>query len=120
MNEIWDAIVLGLTVGLTWFAGETGRAIIIGGMGGMTRWLVEGRRTIGAAVLAWAGGAVCGVYLTPIVMWMVGYAPDANVTEAERLKSAFVFVTGSVGISLLKIIIAGVEMRAKKWGRDDG
>lgn len=114
-----EAIWIALAGGLAWLFGETGRTLITGGVGGMTRWFWEDQRTIRSFTLAWGGGALCGVYLTPIMMWVVGYAADPTSTDAENVRSAFVFVTGAVGISLLKIIVAGLEARGKKWSKGD-
>ena len=119
MEGIWDALLVGFASVAAWMAGETGRAFVSGGLGGVARWFGQDKKTLWSFMVAWFGGSICGVYLTPIVMWIVGYAPDSSVVAAQNTTAAFVFVTGAVGISLLKIITAGVENRAKKWSEGE-
>ena len=119
LAEMWNIVILSSTMGFTWLWGEVGRAWVIGGFGGLVRWYGEEQRTMRAAMGAWAGGAVCGVYLTPLVMWAVGYAHASDEIEHQRIYAAFVFVTGAIGISLLKILIAGIKTKTKQWGGND-
>lgn len=120
MDGLWEAFLVGFASVTAWLAGETGRAFVSGGLGGVARWFGQDRRTIWSFVVAWFGGAICGVYLSPIVMYFAGYtAPDPETVASQNTAAAFVFVTGAVGISLLKIITAGVENRAKKWSDEE-
>lgn len=108
-----DAIMVLGGLAATWLAGDAGRVAVASGMGGMMRWLSSERRRIRDGVIAIVGGGVTGTYFWPAVLVVMGLekSPD-NIAMAA-------FVAGTLGVSLVKIVIAVVETRARKWGDQD-
>lgn len=109
---LWGSIVL------AWVSGEAGRIFVAGGAGGMTRWLISEKRTLGNGAIQVTSGALAAHYLWPwthnlmtLIFGGMGETADAKVTAG--------YVSGLVGISAAKIIIAVVEARAKKLGETD-
>lgn len=101
-----------------WLSGEAGRVFVAGGAGGMTRWLLSERKTMRNGVIQVTSGALAAHYLWPwthglmaMIFGQMGEGADAKVTAG--------YVSGLVGISAAKIIIAVVEARAKKLGDPD-
>ena len=109
---LWGSIVV------AWLSGEAGRIFVAGGAGGMTRWLLSESRTVRNGVIQVSLGALAAHYLWPwmyglmtMIFGSMGEGPDAKVTAG--------YVSGLVGISAAKIIIAVVEARAKRLGEPD-
>lgn len=111
---IWDTIAVWFSAALLWLGGESGRVIIASGMGGFVRWLGDEKRRIGTGVIAIIGGAVVGYYMWPLLL----LAPQmfgADVVEKTPETIAMAgFLTGTMGVSLVKIVVAVVEARGKK------
>lgn len=97
-----------------WLTGETGRIMVAGGLGGLTRWLAAEKRRLRDGVIAIVGGVITGMYMWPLGLHaprMIGsepFPPD----EANIALSAF--LVGTMGVSAVKIITAYVEARANK------
>ena len=108
-SGVLETIMVWGGVALTWAAGESGRVVVASGMGGMLRWLTSERRRIRDGVLAVIGGAIAGMYLwpAPLAVLSLEATPDNIAMSA--------FVTGTIGISFVKIVTAVVEARTKAW-----
>lgn len=109
---LWGSIVV------AWATGEGGRVFVAGGAGGLTRWLISETRSIRNGSIQVTSGAIAAHYLWPwahaviaMIFGNMGESVDAKITSA--------YVSGLVGISAAKIIIAVVEARAKKLGNPD-
>lgn len=116
-----DLILLYGGIVLTWLTGEGGRVAVAAGMGGMVRWLASERRRIRDGVIAVVAGFFVGQYMWPGVLSLptflgrdpFGHTPD-NIAMAA-------FVAGTMGMSLVKIMIAFLEVRGRRFinGGDD-
>jgi len=109
---LWGSIIL------AWLSGEAGRIFVAGGAGGLTRWLLSEGRTVRNGVIQVTSGALAAHYLWPwthgvmaMIFGAMGDTPDAKVTSG--------YVSGLIGISAAKIIIAVVEARARRLGDPD-
>lgn len=110
---LWGSIIF------AWATGEVGKIFVAGGAGGLTRWLMSDKRTIRNGIIQVTSGALGAHYMWPWTHALVtqifgpmGENADAKVTAG--------YVSGLVGISAAKIIIAVVEARAKKMGDENG
>lgn len=111
---LWGSIIL------AWATGEAGRILIAGGLGGVTRWMMSDRKSIISGIIQVTSGAMTAHYLWPwthaavlMVFGQIGDPADSKVTAA--------YVSGILGISAAKIILAIIEARAKKLeGSDNG
>lgn len=113
-----DQLILFASTFFAWAAGESGRIWIAGGAGGAIRWAMLARRRLRDGAVYVATGAIVAHYLWPwaqSVMTMIfGAMPDNGNTAATAG-----FVTGMLGMSAAKIIVAVVEARANKLGGGD-
>jgi hypothetical protein len=113
-NGVLETIMLWGGVALTWAAGESGRVIVASGMGGFVRWLASEQKRIRDGVLAVTGGAIAGTYLWPGVLAATSLVGLPLEHSPNNIALA-AFVTGTIGISFVKIIAAVVEARTKAW-----
>lgn len=108
---IFDYLLLWGGIILSWLAGETGRVIVASGFGGLIRWLSTERRRIEDGIVAVIGGAVCGTYLWPIVLYIPTIPPISSqpIPETPDNIAMAAFVMGTMGISFVKIGAAVVR-----------
>lgn len=106
---LWGSIVL------AWVTGEVGRIFVAGGAGGLTRWFISEKRTLRNGVLQVSSGALAAHYLWPWThaLMTVFFGPLGDTADAKVTAG---YVSGLIGISAAKIIIAVFEARAKKLG----
>lgn len=105
---------------IAWLAGESGRVLVAGGLGGLLRWSFDERRRIRDGVINVITGAICAKYLGAFVLALLaGVAPSIRDHPDAPLTAGF--SAGLVGMSLAKILIAIVEARAHRaaGGGDD-
>lgn len=82
-----------------WLASDTGKAVIAGALGGLVRWITlrsDWREGFGALAV----GAVCALYLGPIVQPLLeptfgAIAPDGDAAGF----SSFIVGLGGIGIA---------------------
>lgn len=117
--EIWDVIVVWLTLVLAWLTGETGRVFVASGAGGLVRWLGQEKRKLRDGVIAVIGGSVAGHFLWPFVLAVIGVATGPLAETPNNIAMA-AFVAGTSGMSLVKIVTAFIEKRAQTLGSGGG
>lgn len=105
MNE--EMLMLWASVLLLW-AGDGGRTVIASAMGGLTRWIASGHRTLRDGAIAVMGGAIAGHYLWPVILWSLG------MEETPSSIAMAAFVAGTMGVSGIRIFTAAFEARARK------
>ena len=99
---------------VAYFSGDAGRILIASGAGGLTRWLVSHPRRIVDGIVAVIVGVLVGRYLWPLGLSTLG------LDETPNNIAMAAFVTGTLGMSVLRIVAAQVEARAAKFGGGDG
>lgn len=114
------AIIISMSAALTWLGGETGKIIIAGGLGGLTRWLASERRRLRDGVLAAAGGCVTGLYLWPLGLHLPVLIGAEAFPETPSNIALAAFLVGTMGTSAVKIITAYLEARAAKLTKGGG
>jgi fluoride ion exporter CrcB/FEX len=94
----------------TWFVTEKVQVVISGALGGVVRWLTlqESWRT---GMVSVACGAICAVYLGPLVEPVLRPVLAVALTEHEARSSFAAFVIGLSGITLSGFIIDIVRAR---------
>lgn len=115
---LFDSIKTGLAAAVVWLGGESGRIIVAGGAGGLTRWFQSETRRIRDGILAVFGGALAATYLWPVPLHLIGTITGPLEVTPENTAMA-AFLTGALGMSFVKVLTAMVEARAKKEGGDD-
>lgn len=97
----------------TWATGEAGKIFVAGGAGGMFRWLMASRRSLRDGAVAVVAGAIVARYMWPFTLALIeksfpgiGQSPDAIGMAA--------FASGLGGMSIAKLVIAVIEVRARK------
>lgn len=117
----WGAMLAASSAAGAWLLGETGKIVLAGGLGGLTRWLTTERQLrrlrdgFGAAI----GGGITGIYLWPLGLHaprMFGGEAFAD-TPSNAAMSAYVL--GAMGTSAVKMITAYLEHRASKLNGGD-
>ncbi|MDG3040428.1 hypothetical protein [Roseicyclus marinus] len=105
----------------TWFAGETARAMIAGAAGGLLRWLGQEGRRLWDGALAVISGSLAALYMAPLVTSILA-AVGLDLGTGEAADRAAGFVAGLAGMSIAKVVIAGIEAWAAKQttGGNDG
>jgi len=105
-----------------WLTGETGRIMVAGGLGGLTRWLANEKRRARDGALAMLGGVVTGHYMWPIGLHLPRIIGGDPFPETPSNIALAAFIVGTMGVSAVKIITAVVEQRASAMTRngDDG
>lgn len=98
-----------------WLGGEGGRVIVAGGLGGLMRWLHSEKRRIQDGALAVVGGAVAARYLWPVPLRLMEVLTGPLELSPENTAMA-AFLAGALGMSLVKVLTAVVETRAKAGG----
>lgn len=106
-------------VALIWLGGETGRAAVAGGLGGISRWWMTDRRRLRDGIGSAAVGAIMAPYLGPAVL-AIFEAGFGDMGEGPRVEGFSYFAAGLLGMSLAKIIIAYIESKARQMGGGDG
>lgn len=117
--QLWDIIVVWLTLAFAWLSGETGRVFVASGAGGMVRWLSQSKRRLRDGVIAVIGGSVAGHFLWPFVLAVISVATGPLPETPSNIAMA-AFVAGTSGMSLVKIVTAFIEKRAQTPGNGDG
>ena len=110
---IWQqALVMLSSIG-TWLTGEIGRTMIAGGAGGFYRWFMSEKRKLRDGAVSVIAGMISAVYFSPIVLAgiekMIG-----DLGDSVGVQNTSAFCAGLVGMSVSKIVIAGLENQADK------
>lgn len=114
---LFDTLKTAAAAALVWFGGESGRILVAGGVGGFTRWFSSEKRRIRDGVLAVAGGALTASYLWPVPLFLIGTVTGPLEKSPETIAMA-AFLAGAIGMSLVKVMAAMIEARARKGGED--
>lgn len=109
------------TVGavLTWITGEAGRVWIAGAAGGLLRWFHQEVRRIRDGVIAVISGVMAAQYLPPIVVPLLQLV-NINVALDQSTAASIYFVSGLVGMSVTKLLLAVFEVYIPKLFRREG
>lgn len=105
---------------IVWLGGETGKIMIAGGLGGLTRWLASERRRMRDGLIAAAGGCVTGPYLWPLGLELPRLIGRDPFPETPSNIALAAFLVGAMGTSTVKIITAYLEARAAKLTKGGG
>lgn len=103
---------------LAWLAGETGRVLVAGGIGGFVGWLQSERRQIRDGIMRIAGGAIAARYLWPAPMHILGTFTGPLEKSPENVAMA-AFLAGALGMSFVKVLTAMITERTRKGGDDE-
>lgn len=95
-----------------WLASDPGKAALAGALGGLVRWITL-RDSWKEGIPALALGAICAVYIGPVVEPFLeapisGMAPEADITALAA------FLTGIGGIGVAGFIM---DVIASRFGR---
>lgn len=117
MNEmgVTDHIITFIGAAFAWLAGESGRVLIASGLGGLVRWIGDEKRRIRTGMLSWIGGAITGFYLWPLALKLPGIVGAGAFERNPENVAMAGFIAGAIGVSAVKIIVAVVESRARKF-----
>lgn len=121
----FETLTLWGGLALTWLGGESGRVMVASGAGGLIRWLSTERKRIRDGIIAIIGGGIVGQYLWPAMLGMMSLGlqsmgGDALPESPDNIAMA-AFVSGTLGVSGVKILTAMIEARVKKpAGGTDG
>ena len=85
---------------MDWLQSEEGRAAIAGALGGVVRWLSPPRADWLTGMTTVVVGAICAVYLSPLVVYWLTSNPSPQMLSAAG------FVTGVAGISVSSFILS--------------
>lgn len=110
--SFWDQLLNAAAASAAWMGGESGRVLVASGLGGFARWLGDERKRIWTGIIATLGGALVGYYCWPLTLHLpalVGRDPFDRTPETIAMAG---FLTGTLGISLIKIFVAVIEARA--------
>lgn len=121
MNEmsVWDHLFTFLGAAFAWLAGESGRVLIASGLGGLVRWIGDEKRRIRTGMLSWIGGAITGFYMWPLALKLPGIVGAGEFERNPENVAMAGFIAGAIGVSAVKIIVAVVESRARKFQGSD-
>lgn len=115
-----EHIVLFFGLAVTWITGESGKVAVAAGLGGLTRWLTTEKRRIRDGVVAIIGGFLVGQYMWPLVLHIPALFGLESIPESPDSIAMAAFVSGTMGMSGVKILTAFIEARSKKIiGGDD-
>lgn len=116
---VFDTLKTAAAAAVVWFGGESGRIIVAGGVGGLARWFQSEKRRIRDGMLAVCGGAMVASFLWPAPLHIIGTITGALEKSPENIAMS-AFLAGTLGMSLVKVLMAMVEARSPKKGQDDG
>ena len=119
MTQLWDLAMLWGALAAAWLAGETGRVFVASGAGGMVRWLSQEKRKLRDGIITVIGGSIAGHFLWPFVLALMGLV-TGGIPETPNSIAMAAFVAGTSGMSLVKIVTAFIEKRARNLGDGDG
>lgn len=104
---------------LTWATGDAGRQWVAGGAGGLLRWALSERvgslgKWLLSGLLQSIGGAVTAYYGGGLVLWAIervtgDLGPPGPDPQSLSMAG---FVTGMIGLSAARILIAVFDKRA--------
>lgn len=115
-----SALIVSISAAGAWFGGETGKIIVAGGLGGITRWLASERRRLRDGLIAASAGCVTGLYLWPLGLHVPRIFGGEAFAESPSNIAMSAFLIGTMGTSTVKIITAFIEARADKLTKGGG
>ena len=113
-TSLIDLVLLYGGVVIAWLSGEGGRVAVAAGAGGLVRWMASERRRIRDGVIAVMAGLVVGQYMWPAVLQAPSLLGRDVWPETPNSIAMAAFVAGTVGMSIVKIMIAVVEARGSR------
>lgn len=108
---------------VAWLSGETGKAMLAGAAGGIVRWFAQETRRLIEGVIAVISGAFSAVYLSPLILPLLDMA-GIEVGATDQAAGVAHFLSGLVGMSMAKIVVALIEgklaeLLARQGGRNE-
>lgn len=98
---------------VAWLATETGQVITSGAMGGVVRWLTL-REPVTSGFASIVVGAICAMYLGPLVQPMLAPFVQVVLTEQVSRASFTGFIVGIGGISLSGFVIDMIRAKRRE------
>ncbi|SFY18810.1 hypothetical protein SAMN04244548_03012 [Paracoccus pantotrophus] len=117
---VLGALLVSLPTAAAWLGGETGKVMVAGGLGGLTRWLTSERKRIRDGIVAAIGGSVTGLYLWPLGLHLPRLVGGTPFEETASNIALSAFLIGTLGTSAVKIFVAYIEARAAKLTKGGG
>lgn len=96
----------------TWLTGETGRILIAGGLGGLTRWFFEARLRLLDGIVFVGSGMIGAVYVGPAALYLASHFYPM-VSAMPSAQSTFGYLAGLFGMSVGKIVFAVLAARGR-------
>lgn len=106
MNDLWK-----------WMLAETPQVVISGALGGLVRWMTL-RERFSVGTVSVTVGAICAVYLGPIVQPILNPFVQVILTEQVSRSSFTGFLVGIGGITLSGFFIDVVRARRREVDKD--
>lgn len=96
------------------FLGDKSIEILVvpGALGGLVRWLTM-RSSLTDGIIAIIVGAICSLYVSPLVLPMLVPLLDMLHVDIDSAKGLSGFVAGLGGLSISGLIIDFVQLRTK-------
>lgn len=117
--DFWGGALLSLTMIAAWLGGEAGRIAVAGGAGGMLRWFAAEKRRLRDGIAAALGGALCAYFFWPLTLAALARATGQPMEGADAQAMAGC-LTGVIGMSGVKIVVASFEAWALRRIASDG
>lgn len=111
------SVYLGLAA--AWLGGESGRVLVAGGAGGLTRWLTSERRRIRDGILGVIVGVLTGQYLWPLGLHLPKLIGGAPFDEVPSNIAMSAFLVGTLGVSMVKVGTAVIEQYGDRRKRKE-
>lgn len=120
-NDLAGQLVVLLTAVITWLGSQSAVSWIAGGAGGLVRWGMRGKKAarfwkwVAAGVMQMLGGALTARFCWPIALKLIeSMTGDLGAPGLDPQSiAAASFVSGAVGISAMRILIAAIEARGQ-------
>lgn len=109
----WDKVVIYGSSLAAWLSGEAGRAAAAGALGGLHRWFMSERRRLRDGLIAVTSGAICAMYLGPVVVALLDSA-GLSLAPGPDVDRAAGYLAGLLGMSLAKILVGVVEAQVAR------
>lgn len=103
----------------SWLFGTKAQVILSGALGGVVRWLTL-KESVPAGIVSVIVGAICAVYLGPIVEPMLAPFVKVVLVEEQGRASFAGFILGMTGITVSGFVIDVMRARKREAERKAG